>query len=504
MMKTSRRIVTASTCFLLAISGHGAYADGTPLAKREWQDISSDNFRISSVLGEERTIELLRHLEIMRTSLGDVNEKSTYESHVPTVILAVDSHDDYVNIGAPGYSAGFFISSLRENAILIQDVPDSSGIQIILHEYAHYLNQQSGRIRFPRWFEEGNAEYLSHSRVTDQVFEYAMAPGRHLSTLNFVSWWPLTRILETDDVAALREDEATLFYSQSWLLVHYMRSLPDADQTIGPRLQRYARLASDGVPPIDAFEQAFAVEVDQFEQQLLQYYLDKNFASRHIPTNTALPGFAPRVSEMSPAEAQLALAQMALRLEDTDAAERWFTAVLSDNELRAHAEAGLGRVMGHRGDIDAASEHFDNAIYLMAWDFRIWMDYAQYWAQRLATSYDAQSRTKVASRLIESLENALTISEATPELNSLMGLAYLAKGNDVHKAIEFLEEAIEAAPHDQSSRLLLARAYLFAFQPEDAIAVAESVLHFEHQQSPITAAAHDVISDAQELNKRIN
>ena len=503
-MKTSRTILTASFSLLLALSGHGVCAEHTPLAERDWQDISSDNFRISSVLGEERTIELLKHLEVMRASLGDVNEKSTYDSPVPTVILAVDNHDDYVSIGAPGYSAGYFISNLRENAILIQDVPDSSGIQIILHEYAHYLNKQSGRIRFPRWFEEGNAEYLSHSRVTEQAFEYAIAARRHLSTLNFVSWWPLTRILQIDDVTALSEEETALFYSQSWLLVHYLRSLPDADQTTGPSLQRYARLTSDGVPPIDAFEQAFAVEVHQFEQELLQYYLDRTFTSRLIPTNTALPGFAPRVSEMSAAEVQLALAQMALRLEETDAAEKWFTAVLSDNELRAHAEAGLGRVMGHRGDIDAASKHFENAIYLMAWDFRIWMDYAQYWAQRLTTSYDTKSRTKVASRLIESLESALTISEATPELNSLMGLAYLAKGEDIHEAIEFLEAAIEAAPQDQSTRLLLARAYLFAFQPEDAIAVAESVLHFEHQQNLVTAAAREVISDARELNNLVD
>lgn len=503
-MKTFRKIFAASLSLLLALSSHGIHAERAPLAERNWQDISSENFRIISVLGEERTVELLRHLEVMRVTLGDADEKSTYDSPVPTIILAVDNHDDYISIGAPGFSAGYFISSLRENAILIQDMPDSSGIQIILHEYAHYLNKQSGRIRLPRWFEEGNAEYLSHSRVTNQAFEYAMAPRNHLSTLNFVSWWPLTRILQVDDVTVLGEDEAALFYSQSWLLVHYLRSLPDADQTIGPSLQRYARLTSDGVPPISAFEQAFAVEVDYFEQELLQYYLDRHFTSRLIPTNTALSGFAPRTSNMSAAEAQLALAQMALRLEATDAAEKWFTAVLDDNELRAHAEAGLGRVMGHRGDIDAASKHFENAIYLMAWDFRIWMDYAQYWAQRLTTSYDAQSRKKVASRLIEALENALTISEATPELNSLMGLAYLAKGEDIREAIEFLEAAIEEAPHDQSSRLLLARAYLFAFQPADAIAVAESVLHFEHQQNPITAAARDVISDARELDDRIN
>ena len=66
--------------------------------------------------------------------------------------------------------------------------------------------------------------------------------------------------------------------------------------------------------------------------------------------------------------------------------------------------------MGRRGDFDAATGHFENAIYLMAWDFRIWMDYAQYWAQQLSTAYDTKSRKRIASRLIESLENALTIA----------------------------------------------------------------------------------------------
>ena len=495
----SRLLPTVFLTLCLGLPGVGSGQQPT-LVEREWQDISSPNFRIMSVLGQERTVELLHHLEIMRASLGDVSEEPTYRSGVPTVIVAVDNHDDYVSIGAPDFSAGFFISNLRENAILINDTDDAAGIQIVLHEYAHYLNKQSGRIRYPRWFEEGNAEYLSHSRVADQAFEFAVAPQRHLAALNFSDWLPLRRILEVADLTGLSEEDAALFYGQSWLLVHYLRSLPDADRTIGKTLGAYSRLASKGVAPVDAFEQAFGFDVAQLEQELLQYYLDDNFITRRIAVNTTLPGFATRIKEMSEADAALALGQMALRFENSMAAEAWFTEVLADNEQRAHAEAGLGRVKGQRGDIEAASEHFENAIYLMAWDFWIWMDYAQYWAERLAVSQDNKSRQKVASRLIESLESALTISEATPELNSLMGFAYLAKGEDINEAIGYLEAAAEAAPHDQASRLLLARAYIFAYQPDDAIAMAESVLQFEHRANTITAAARDVISDARELD----
>ena len=475
-----------------------------PLEQRAWLVVSSENFRIWSVLGEERTVELLRHLEVMRASLDDPLGEPTYHAQIPTIILAVDERDDYVSIGAPEYSAGYFYSNMRENAILIEDSNDSTGTQVILHEYAHYLNKQSGRIRFPRWFEEGNAEYLSHSRVREQAFEYGMAAKRHLSVLKLMSWSPLSEILERDATSSLDDEEAALFYGQSWLLVHYLQSLPGADQTLDRSLRTYAQLASEGTTATRAFEQAFGVELEQFETNLLQYYLNRSFASRIVPVNTALPGFAPRVRKLTTAEAQLALAQMALRLDNIDAAQAWFTASLADDELRAHAEAGLGLVMGRRGDFDAATAHFEKAIYLMAWDFRIWMDYAQYWAQQLSTAYDRKSRLRIASRLIDALESALTISEATPELNSLMGFAYLARGEDVLEAIAFLEAAAAAAPHDQASRLLLAQAYLLAYQPDDAIAVAESVLRFEHKASPVTAAAQQVIRDARELDALVD
>lgn len=36
-------------------------AAAADLDQREWLDIRSENFRIRSVLGEERTVELLRH-----------------------------------------------------------------------------------------------------------------------------------------------------------------------------------------------------------------------------------------------------------------------------------------------------------------------------------------------------------------------------------------------------------------------------------------------------------
>lgn len=471
---------------------------GDALDERDWLDVRSANFRICSVLGEARTIELLRHLEIMHQALGDDSGGALYDSGIPTIILAVDDHDDYTEIGAPSFTSGYFFSDLRENAILIEDTPGSSGVQVVLHEYAHYLNRQAGRIRYPRWYEEGNAEYLSHSRLLEQALEYALPAERHIATLGLSGWIPWTRVLEISDTSELSLDDGALFYAQSWLLVHFLRSRPDAGQSLAQRLTQYSLLASKGASASDAFEEAFSTTTKRLEEEVLLYYLDGNFVSRSLPVDTSPAGFRPHVSKMTLSEARLALARMALRFENMDRAEQWFNSLVADAEQRARAEAGLGRIAGHRGDLEAANERFESAIYLMAWDFNIWMDYAQYWAQRVSTSKNSKERLRYSSRLIESLESALTIAEATPELNSLMGFAYLARGKDPLEAIEFLEAAAEAAPYDQASRLLLANAYLYVGRTDDAMNVAEAVLRFEHEPGLVSQAAHDVIERAQQ------
>ncbi|MDJ0749523.1 MAG: tetratricopeptide repeat protein [Woeseiaceae bacterium] len=496
-----RVMITLLAAASLALSSV-AYAT-TPIDEREWIEVRSDNFRIYSVLGEARSAELLRHLEVMRSSLGDSAEESTWRSSVPTVIFAVDNHDDYATIGAPANSAGFFFSDLRENAIIVDDSDIASGIQIVLHEYAHYLNKQSGRLRYPRWYEEGHAEYLSHSRLREQAFEYAMTPKQHVATLHFAQWLPYSQVLETSDTTLLEPVEGAVFYAQSWLLVHYLHSGDTNEQSIQGKMHAYADAVSGGQTHVQAFESVFDIDLEELEQELRRYHLNRRFESRQVPADTALPGFRTRVRELPRAEVQLMLAKMALRFENIDQAEVWFDAVLDNDDLRAHAEAGLGRVLGFRGDIEAANKRFDNAIHLMAWDFFIWMDYAQYWAQRVALAPDYKTRDRYASELFHALESALTINEATPELNSLMGYAHIAKGerDRIRKAIDYLEAAAEGAPHDQASRLLLANAYIFEGRFNEAEDVAESVLRFEHEPNAITDAAHQLLSDIQDLRK---
>ncbi len=477
---------------VLIFSGF-ADASDVPLEERDWRIITSDNFRVHTVLGDDRTVELLRQLEVMRVALGDPGAKATFQAAVPTVILALDNDADYRLVGAPETSVGYFIADQRENAIIVQDNDEVQGVRTVLHEYVHYLQRQNGRGIYPRWYAEGNAEYLASSRVTDTSFDFGLPILRRLSRLNFSSWLPMKDVLGLTELDSLTLDEGDLFYSQAWLLVHYLNNRPDAGEAIPDNLRLYGELVVNGSDRVTAFEQAFSMRVDKLDDVLMKYLLANDFSFRSISVNTALPDFSPRIETLSVAEARLALAEMAMRFLNDEVAEDWFTQALSDPETQPRAESGLGTVFGYRGKVSQANARFEAAIRLVSYDFRMWMDYAQFWADRVSVTVDRKKREFYSKRLEEALRNALTISDATPELNSLMGFAYLAQGKDVNEAIEYLLAATEQSPTDQVSRLLLANAYLYGNQFHLAIKTAESVLSLEHESNEVTDSAREVI-----------
>jgi hypothetical protein len=378
--------------FCLVLTGESfSPVFGESLDEREWRQVTSENFRVNTVLSETRATELLRQMEVMRAALGISSADATYQAAVPTVIIALDNADDYHLLGAPDTTVGIFMANQRENSIVIQDNDDVQGVQIILHEYVHYLNRQNGRVVLPKWFEEGNAEYLSSSQIKDDSFDFGLVSAGRLTTLHFSAWLPTSEILEMSDLLTLDAERGDLFYSQSWLLVHFLKSRSNADRDLPGMLQRYSELVVSGEDRSNAFELAFELDFDELDGTLLQYVLANEFQKKSLPIESALPDFSIEVERLSTPKVQIALGQMAMRFENDEAAEHWFTLALSDEETRPHAEAGLGNVFGYRGEVSKASARYEAALRLVSYDFRMWMDYAQFWANRVSAAYDNEN-----------------------------------------------------------------------------------------------------------------
>ena len=112
---------------------------GKKLEDRKWIEVRTPHFRISSVLGERDTIDLVQHLEMFRLAASIVTNISSTEAPIPTLIYALKGRGDFKSLGIDPDWGGVFLPGLRANTILIRDARGMQETSIIMHEYVHFL-----------------------------------------------------------------------------------------------------------------------------------------------------------------------------------------------------------------------------------------------------------------------------------------------------------------------------------------------------------------------------
>jgi hypothetical protein len=172
--------------------------------------------------------------------------------------------------GAGGDIAGFYNAS-PEGILAVVDPNAGRGWvgrnEILFHEYAHHFMLQHFPAVYPQWYIEGFAEYLATARFEGDTIEYGRAnPARATWIADRSGWIPLDQLLFVNP-ERLEERSMSLYYAQSWVLVHYL--LRDAGRMRA--LNRYLVAVGQGQPPRAAFEQAFGATVTQVQRQLMSY-----------------------------------------------------------------------------------------------------------------------------------------------------------------------------------------------------------------------------------------
>ena len=114
---------------LLATAVIFALMQASMTASAKWGEdrkcigMESENFTVHSALSKSGTRSLLRHLEAVR-SLFQAGQNHGSGSTIPTVIYAIDTSSDFRELGLdPNRIAGMFMPGLRENTVIVRDIP---------------------------------------------------------------------------------------------------------------------------------------------------------------------------------------------------------------------------------------------------------------------------------------------------------------------------------------------------------------------------------------------
>jgi hypothetical protein len=247
----------------------------TTQAKDRWICAQTEHFEVLSNASEREARLLVARLEQFReTFLSIVPGKPFHEPRTTVVIFGSDRdfrpYKPLYNGKPKENLAGVFRGAPDEVVIAMSTERElERTIPTIYHEYVHLLMHARG-YRFPPWLNEGVAELYETIEFEPERVMVGRHNPIHVMKLNRGTLMPLAQLFSvTHGSPEYNEtDRKTLFYAQSWALVHYCVTAQRKNKKQGEGFGEFLGLMSVGTPPEQAMQQAYGMSLEEMERDL--------------------------------------------------------------------------------------------------------------------------------------------------------------------------------------------------------------------------------------------
>jgi hypothetical protein len=515
-----------SALFLgVVLSVHAPAAEQSP-----WLEIHSAHFVIITDAGEKKGREVALRFEQMRAAFATLLMKERLNQPVPLTILAFKNDKTYyqsapLRQGQPIGVPGFFVPA-DDHDFFVLNLFEEESWRAVSHDFAHLLLNYN----YPPvqgWFDEGLAEYFSSIRLDNKQVEIGGDPELHSSftedllqnqsevrnppkslteLLSGQAWLALPDLLtmKHDTSAYSEATHHTLFYAQSWMVVHYLlheKKLPETGTY-------FDLVENQHVSVEDAIQKAYGVTVVQFDHAVKNYFhsLKPLFAALDASKQASAQTNSPQVYQfpelvgpndsvinaktIPEADARALTAEVEIRilgrretalqeLQTLATAPSPNVAKAASNKDDKDAPLAVGgneiahRVLAwdhlQRGEFDAAAEELGNAAALNQRD--LWI---RYYLSVLKYRMSQAKHTDIQG-LPNMLQDLRAVLEWYPEFADAYDLTAIARreGGGPVAAMQAERAAIHLSPRNQQYVYHLAEIYVEDKKWEAARALLE-------------------------------
>lgn len=436
-------------------------------AKERWVSVRSENFRLVGNAGESEIREAALRLEQYHSLLARLFAGAGMNMTVETTVIVFKNEESFKPFrplyqGKPTQVAGYFQPGTDLNYIAIKaerraDYP----YRTIFHELVHLFIDN--RLRgLPLCFNEGLAEYYSTFKTSDGGKRLVLGQenAQHVRLLNTKELLPLETLLAVDYNSPQYNEDGprSLFYAQSWALVHYLTHM--SDESGLEKFTRLLDLLAEGKSIEDGLRAAFQMEPAEIEKGLKAYV-------RRLPYPTRVAEFEGRPAvekrlkgvEITEAEAQGYLGDLLLHLNRMDEAEVYLQQSLARNPELVLAGASLGmlrlRQQRHSEAVrllkQAAARDPEN--YLAQYYYAYALSREQMSGEGRVSGYRPETAREMRAALARTRELAPNFIEAY----RLQAFLNLALDEELDEGVRLLRRALELAPGRQDILLVLAQ-----------------------------------------------
>ena len=499
-MKRIAFSLAVSLCLLVVVSQHTTVA-----AKDTWVSVRTKNFLMLGNASEKDIRRVALKLEQFREAFTNLFPNIRFNTPVPTTVIVFKSDSSFGPFKPGPNIAGYFQSGQDVNYItLTTEVRGQQDpFSVIFHEYTHLLINNTFP-RAPVWFNEGLAEYYSTFSITDDQKVVMGTPiASHVYRLRESQMLPLKTLFEVDQTSPHynERNKQTIFYAQSWALVHYMI----IGKKVGGQAEQLGKflMLVDAKTPMDqAFKQAFGVPFETMEKDLRNYVNGNRYYSltghfeRKLEIDTSTEAIP-----LTDAEVQAYLGDLLLHSHRTDAYTYLERAVKLDPNL-AMANASLGMAYFREGKVNEALASLERAVAANSQNYLA----HYYYAFTLSRSGPGGGPTvagypaDIAAKIREHLEKAIALRPDYPESYSLLAFISLVTGKGIDESLASLKKISASFPGRHDLTLMLAQLYLEKGERKLAREMLEQVVKLSTDQQ-VRQDAASLLSDISSFEK---
>lgn len=444
-----------------------------------WVEIKSPHFNVLTDGNEKQGRDVALRFEQMRSVFSQLFFRAGPKQSIPLQIIALRGEKEisqYAPLyeGRPVKVVGFYLQNQDKNYILLN--LDANNLwETIFHEYSHCLLDSVAR-DLPIWFTEGFAEFYSTIQISNRQAIVGRPPEAVMSVLRDEKLLPVSVLLNVDRRSPIYNDDRhprSIFYAQSWLLVHYLLDNQKLEQT-----QRYFELVHSHVSTEQAIREAFEMEPRQLDARL-ERYLHTATDPMRVRLPEELEKITVSAGSMPALNASALLAE--LHSHQPDYRQRSIAEleeILRQDPENTTAHRGLGYALFYQHEGDAAIPHLKKAAEKNPQDWLI----HYYWAQLMAQKQEDNLAPQIE-------REARLVVDLNPEIadgHALLGFALMTE-HRFPEATEAYEIACRMNPTSDIYALNLAELYT-RLQKEDQARVLFLNLQFSDNAAVATAA----------------
>jgi len=438
----------------------------------QWVEVRSPNFSVVTDAGEKRGREVAMRFEQMRTVFGALMTKANVSLPTPLQIVAFRNTKEMRQVaplfnGKPTQVAGLFQPGI-DRCFIMLDMSVENPWVVVFHEYAHQLMNGNLKGEFDPWFQEGFAEYFSSIEVDSKEARVGKIPNDEYLILQQVGMMKIAdlfRVRQNTQTYNENGDHRTTFYAESGMLMHYIY-----DNQLLPKVGIYLDLEeTQRLPVEDAIQRAFGMSAAQFDKALRSYVSSGHYKYFPIPT-ASISSNGYTATPMSAASGNAVLADIHLHSQDyLDRGLAEFQEILKSDPKNAAACRGLGYAYLQKQDFTQAAEYFNRASQLDSKDPRV-----HYYNALLMARQGGFGSGADIPAMTRELEASISLDPKFADSYALLAFAQSNSGDAVN-AVVTMRKALAISPRNENYLFNLANIYLTNRQPDQAIAILQSL-----------------------------